>query len=1080
MVTTTTKMFSHNFYFTSLKILCVLFFSISSIWMTVQDLNAQNPDALLESGSAAYDAGNYQKAIEDLSKYLELEKDSIQVPVARYLIGQSHYTLGNYDKAIPFLKEDPNNEFREEIKESALFHYGASNYFSGKYSPAIKAFKAIAYPEATKNGEKKAEEEDENPIRSYALFYLGRTLMDFGSKLKEELEKPEDAEKAWADGIKALDTLVKDYPKSVLISDALMTKATIQIFMEDFAGAETHLKKLKESPDGAEMAEEADYLLGYVLTQQALALLADFKEEEAKAITEKAREIYRRLSESDNLIVANEAAFQLANLDFTDKNYEAAIKGYRALKSKDQLITSQQERLADYRRRMAGASPGRVVQLQRAIKREEQKLNAVRSNPELSNEAWIKIGEAYMQMREYNKARVVFRHATQFAEPDQKKRLEVQIIISHAAQGNADRADALFAEFRKAYPNDELAQSVKFLLGTAFMQQERYDEALKAFNESLKEFPESPNSAQIPKLKAQILAKQGKKDEAIQSFRDFIKDAEAGKIKVAPAVIEDTRRLLATTLYGQEKHDEAIKILKDLSANATTPSIKESSSLQLATIYSQLGKNEEAISAFKSYANNFPESATAAKAVYQAGALEEKIGKVDEARTTFQSIIDRFGDSDMAIFAYDKIWRSYKGNPEQMFAAQDALIAAFPDSDQALVALFERAKSYDKEQKDYVKATEAYMSVYEKAMNSPSSSNRKSQLASFSLISIADIKQKQATSLGNYRELDDAGKQQWAALIRESADLYLKTVKEFHGTRTAAVAMSKWSKVALNLIGNEINTVEEIMNQMSELAGQMPTEQSRLQVLIAQAGLRNERGDTQIALSLYDQAFSQVKDMKIVAWQDLSRYGDLLLEAEEWEKALKIFQQLGANASPNNKHALASAVYGQGAANQGLGNSAEAQKFFAELQEKYPWSPKILEARYGNALALFNEGKLQKSIDVLKEIISSSASNNESKAKSMILMARCLEGMAEAGQTTPETKQEDGTDMDPLDLACNYLEKVEVMFADALPVLSSEALYRAVAIRKKQNQEEKARKILDWLLTEYGTTRWGQQARKDF
>ncbi|MEM6886155.1 MAG: tetratricopeptide repeat protein, partial [Verrucomicrobiota bacterium] len=723
-----------------------------------------------------------------------------------------------------------------------------------------------------------------------------------------------------------------------------------------------------------------------------------------------------------------------------------------------------------------GADSRQITQIQRAIKREEQKLAAVKANPELSNEAWIKIGESYMQLRDYNKARVVFRHATQFAEPDQKKRLEVQVIISHAAQGNADQADQLFAEFRKQHAKDPLAQNVKYMLGSALMQQERWDEAINAFEESLRDFPESPFSVQIPKDIARIKVQQGKPEEAIQTFRDFIKDGESGKIKVAPAVIEDTQRLLAVTLFQQKNYDEAIQILEDLSSNATTPSIKEESHLQLATILGQTGKNENAVSTYKSFSDTYPNSPSAPKALFQAGALEEKLGKSEEARATFQSLTEKFPENDVAKFAYDKIWKSYKGDLEKVIPAQDALIQAFPDSDQALAALFDRGKMLDKA-KEYDSALVAFMDVVERQKNTEAPTEAKSQLAAYSLVTAAPIKQKQATSLGEYKSLDAAGQKQWSELIQSSADLYLQAVTGYPGSKAAAVALNKWVDVMLNLVAVGITKQDAVLNQMSQLAGQMPTEQSKLQIMIAQAGLQNRLGNSDISLKLYDDAFKGVTNMKIIPWQDLSNYGKLLLEAQKWQKALEIFEQLDANTKEENKHAKADANYGRGAALQGLGKLAEAQQFFDLIPK---WSPRFMDAKYGSALAQFEAGKLQDAIDTVKEVISSSVSSNESKAKSMILIARSLEGMGDTGQTTPETKQQDGTDKEPYDLACNYLLKVDVLFADATPLLSSEALYHAVRIRKKEKKNQEAQKILDRLLTEYGTTKWGQKARKDY
>jgi len=1043
-----------------------------------QDNSAQD---LLDQATSAFDNGNFSEASGLFEEFTRKFSEHPQAPLARYLLGISEYSAGNYPQAIAALENDDG--FPEEVMVSAGFHFGASQYFLGNYDKAIKAFRFASRPVEKKEGEESVAEEAES-IRPFALFYLGRALMETGSSLEAE-DNADEARKSWQEGIQTLDTMISDYPESPLLPDALMTRATLHAFMGNNDPAVADLERLKQLPEGQTMVEEADYLLGYVQSQKANALLADFKTDEAREMTQQARETYLRLIQSDNLVIANEAAFQLANLDFADQNYQAAIDSYRSVNGKEALIESQQQRLEALRRQIseAGGNPNRVTTLQRALKREEQKLNAVQANPELAKEALIKVGEVYMQMREYNLARVVFRHAMNFADSEQKKRLQVQVIISHAAQGNTEKAETLFAEFRSKFPGDPMAQNVKFLLGNAFLQQERYEEAIKAFDESIQEFPDGPGSAQIPKLKAQAYMGMGRKEEAMKSFRKFISEAESGKIKVAPSVVEDTRRLLAFALFAEKQIEEAIEILQDLSENAQTPSIKEAASLQLANFLSQAGKIDEAIEQFRAFAQNFPESANTSKALVQAGALLQKDNRLDEARTLYRSVIDQFSEDPMALLAYDRLWRTYKESDfEKMIEVQDELITAHPNSERSLAAVFDRARTLEQDRRDLAEAVASYLEVVEMENSMPAEnrSEKTTQFASFALYSAAMIHQKQASALGRYTSLDDPGKNKWVGHIEQSRDLLRRTVLEFPEAKTQAIALRKLTDVLLNLIANDLMSQQDAVTFMSRLAGEMRSDAQRMKVLIAQAGLMNSLGQRGQALRIYDDAFAQADDASSISWQDLDTYGSLLLEGENYQRALEIYQKLADSVTEKQQHGLAAATYGQGAAYQGLGQSAQAEKFFKELQEKYPWSPKIMEAQYAAAETSFENGDHQKSINALKEIIQSTKSSNESKAKAMILMARNLKAMGDKNIPTEETRQEDGSDMDVYDLAANYLAKVEVFYADALPNLSAEALYESVKIFLSRGKTQEASENIDRLLDTYPTTPAARKAREEF
>ncbi|HBZ84626.1 MAG TPA: hypothetical protein DEO44_02690, partial [Verrucomicrobia subdivision 6 bacterium] len=100
-------------------------------------------------------------------------------------------------------------------------------------------------------------------------------------------------------------------------------------------------------------------------------------------------------------------------------------------------------------------------------------------------------------------------------------------------------------------------------------------------------------------------------------------------------------------------------------------------------------------------------------------------------------------------------------------------------------------------------------------------------------------------------------------------------------------------------------------------------------------------------------------------------------------------------------------------------------------------------------------------------IIESSNASNEMKAKSMLAFGQTLETLATKKLTSPQLEQGVGKPpLDPLDLAVSYYQKIDLYY-DNLPELSGQGLLRAAKIRRAQQKNDDARKLLTTLVSKY-------------
>jgi tetratricopeptide (TPR) repeat protein len=95
---------------------------------------ALSPKEALQKGKAAYDNGDYQKAISYLTDVTNLHPESFDLQSALYYRGLSKYRLGNYTDSI----EDFNSANKIEEADYIYFIRGTAYFFLDKLPEALK------------------------------------------------------------------------------------------------------------------------------------------------------------------------------------------------------------------------------------------------------------------------------------------------------------------------------------------------------------------------------------------------------------------------------------------------------------------------------------------------------------------------------------------------------------------------------------------------------------------------------------------------------------------------------------------------------------------------------------------------------------------------------------------------------------------------------------------------------------------------------------------------------------------------------------------------------------------------------
>jgi tetratricopeptide (TPR) repeat protein len=1061
-----------------IKLITVLSLTLFSFSTSV--FSQETARSLIEKSSEAITKGDFEESSRILKDVLaKFPKDS-SAPNARYLLGISQYSLGKYDEAVKQLAN--SKDFIADTIPIAQFHLGASHFFLGQPDKALPPLELAA---------KSTNQE----IIPYALLYIARCHQDLGSKLLAT-DKTK-ANTAFETGLAKIKELVTKFPDNENVIDAYVTRANLNVSAGRFDAAASAIEELKNRPGAAEMGEDADYLLGYIYSQQAQVLLSEFKNEEASQAIEKARETYRRLQKSDNLNVANDAAQQLANLAFADKAYEQALSAYRELRSKDEILFSQKNRIAALRTKLtqSDGNKERLNALQRQLQREEGKLKTISTGPDTALDALIRVGDCYRELRRYDEARTVYRHALKFADAERAKDLNLEIIISLALQGQGGKADASFAEFKTKHPNDPRAEGVPFFIARALNQQGKFTEASAKLQEITTKNPNSRYAALSVQELARSYLSQKKPEEALKLIENFAAQVKSGKFKLPPDVLEDAERFRGYTLFQLGKKEEAVAVMKTLAATAKNEAIKLEATYEVGRMLNNLGKNEETIAAMQSFITAYPDAPNAGRALITIASTQEKLKKPDEAVKIYRSIVDKNEDANLKLFALEKIWRLHLAAEryEEMVKVQTELETAFPNSPRTLVGLAERIRFLEKNKRNEEAATlsQQYSDRYAKLSQAEKDSEFGKSLATYvvrNLLRKADTDFKAASKMGAPAGMDETKKAAWKKLLDSANATVDQTIKEFPETENLGSLLKIKNDVMLVQIRQKILEPDVAFTYLSQLAGtyaQESQEKIKSQVLIARASLAYQLGQKSVAARFYKDTLSQISNPQTIPWQEYERYGSILLEDKQWEDALIQFQKLRENFTKPDQ-AQANAVYGLGTAYLGKGDLANAQKMFSELKEKHPKSDKISEVEFSQALLNLSTGKYDEGFATLKKIMNSSAASNLTRARSLLEFGKTLELMGDKGIKTKETAQGEGNpDVDIFDLAAGYYLKLPLLYPSQ-PELCAESLYRLAAIKLKQSKtakdaETKQKLMKEYesavtkLSTDYATSEWAEK-----
>ena len=887
---------------------------------------------------------------------------------------------------------------------------------------------------------------------------------------------------------------INNYPQAQDLENAIFSRAVAEYQVEKYDQAIKDLElNLQKFPQSGTLSSTKSLLAVALATEGS----AELTKGDASAKT-KAFGLYKRaadylreiIKKKEDIALINEANFQLGEILLNQAGFSPeserpalfaeALSAYRSVAPKEQIITLQQDKLREFPAKKAAAlranNPALKKQLDRDNERELKKLSELQGKPDQTATALLKMAEIYFQQGKNNEARVVLKHVSPYLAGDQdKKRALYFTTMTYALQNAADRATAGYDEFQSKYKGDALADNLPVAIGSMYLSLNNPNEAIRYFNESLAIYPNDRFTGLSVVQKASAETRLGNLADALKTFQDFLTQ------NPPPEIAAIAQAGVAGIYKDTRKWDDAIAAYNGLKTKyaGTLQAVEADYWIGICT--QQKGDNAAAASILDTFAKANPKNALAPLALYAKGGALIALGKKEDGIATLATVAEQYPESQPAPFTYfmRAQMRASEGKPDDVIGLMRQFIDKYPKDDKVYFAYESIAQTAINAGKaDAGLAT--YREFVEKYPESPQAGD--------AMFKIAELQRAKADALGRYSALSEQERSQWNTLLDGSVATSEETIKKYPDSASLSLTLQTLLQSQRMLLGAELKNAPEVEQYFRSLADSASSPNAKSKIFFTLAIYVSEQ-DKARALTIMTEAY---KPEIVYSPQDMDFYGLALIGQKKFDEATAIFEKLAkdypvpANVTPNQasqlvQEAQAIALFGRARVAQEKGQTSEAGKLFQELKAFYPWSPKLLEADYGIAQSLKEQGKLDDAINLLTGLIRAPTATAELRANGMLLGGSI---MAEKAKATTDQKQKD----EYLGAAIDYFIKI-AQFYSGVPTAAAEGLWMGGQLLEQQangsgdtkfktQQLGKAKASYQQLLKDYPNSEFASKAQE--
>jgi len=656
--------------------------------------------------------------------------------------------------------------------------------------------------------------------------------------------------------------------------------------------------------------------------------------EKASALLEKIRQ--------KQYLVANTLEFNRLLMSLGDRmadaeDYKTALNCYRFVMSREEILASQDQRIAMLKKQYDDALPASRL----AGPRHDEAVARVNDLQNKIKDANA-VAEAYGKMPDFRMG-LLFRYARCYTE--MKKTWETIVIYNEllALPGSPNREPALYG------------------LITALISIGRMELAQKDCEVYLKEFPQGPNAGAVGYLMGATAAQSGDTEKAEKYFERVLAEQPDNKFK------DKMEFLLGNAKFMQGKFQEAIAGYKKYVTDYPQGENVEEANYRISLSQLFCGNYQEAMEMFTEYVQKYPGGFFAPDARYRLAVCNFALQQYDKVRTDCESWEKDYPDNSQLgeILALEA---DVYATPEvdQMDKAIELYLRSYHVAKTAEVlnySLFEATKHLQKEGK-----WEEISRVFEEFVRE--NPDNPSTVSALFWIGKAKARTGQPEEAKKFfagtilKYIDDSSREPVDRILTQLAVLCAKKTGPASGVSPG---------------GKEVDPGAEL-DQLLGAAGADQTATARARILFAKAELARLRRQPQERENNLNAIADKFQPEDLSA-QILGQVGDYLLSKGEADKASQFYEQL-RNEFPKSDY-LDFAYAGLGEIAYQKKDYKTALSFFTDGTDKIAANIKLKDVTVGRAKTLLEMNQLDEARKLFEQVASMREWRGDATAQSL-------------------------------------------------------------------------------------------------
>jgi TolA-binding protein len=974
-------------------------------------------------------------------------------------LGAEHMAAGRYPAAVKALEKiTPTYEHIMAINFDLAWCY----YLTGAYEKAVPLFEGLSGV--------RAPSED---IRQQSSFLLAECKARVA---ESQEEKNPERKKNIQQAIDLQTKFMATYPKSGFIPNSIYGRAFAYFLEGRMDKSEADLLSLIQAFPGNSAARDGQYLLANVYSQHALGLLKAGKKTEAQPLLDKARDLFGKLSKIEgNLAMANNSAYALAETWYAGGFYMDAIRFFREVRSKRDVLLDLQARLATLDR-MRNAAIGKGTDTA-AIKAETDKLksqySAISESTDLMVASYQRIMVCFFQQRQFEEARIVSRHLMQFVQGTEQQEVSFLHLNANIEEKKAEDAARDLDNFRRTYGAGlPIAEVAGLAIGQIFLQQNKPEAALRQFADNIEDYPEGKalEDGLYMKFSTEFLVNQFTNvNETAQAYKE-----KFPKGKYLPSALY----LQAMSFAALKEWDQALIVLKQLvhqfpKKTDSFQAVDEAAYQQAWLLYQKalamkpdaapekertkikelkLETLAKSVKQFEFFLANYKDSRLRPVGMYQMAVVLNASDQLDKAKAALQALAREYPDNEIAPTALYQVAVMYyeKNDLAHMSEALEELVQAFPKAPIIPEAYFWIG---------YIAKKDANFDEAIEALGQSIASGPASKQAPDCLLLIAQSYREKAEAMGTPAMLSDERKAIYRDTVLDSTRSYEDLLANYPDSSQASESIPSIAKNISDLIMYRLFNDDDAVawfNKAKTRHISQPDINARLTFSLGSYFLKNKEKEK--ALAAFKEAFTLNPNVRLSPVM-LSDYAEALKDAGQMEAAEKIYNKIIADFAGDDR-ALAPAWYGIADIKYRQKDIKAAEGAFEKVLKEFPWYEPGKQGKV--KLAMIREDNKQ--YDEAEKMYTQvwKQERGEARIAAMLGVARCQ--MERARQFK---KQANVTSMKTMIKAADdNVTKIIVLY-EAFPDYVSEAMWIKGQIYELTEDSVQARATYDRLVKEY-------------